>query len=390
MQPLQEVHNLAAALNQQQRSSGSGKAHMATPAASNTQEALPVFELSAFLALDGQPPTAELQEQCKQLAECLARTGCLVVRDPRVPASANDTFLDMLEGYFCRSEEQKQAEARPDLAYQVGVTPAGVEMPRCVVEPEACKQQLARLQPEQQPTLPTGPDAKWRYMWRVGPRPESTQYAELNAEPVVPQGIPQWCAVMDDWGSKLLGAVQAVAAMAALGFGLPADAFTSRMELGPHLLAPTGSDLQQHGQQGTVLAGYHYDLNFITIHGRSRFPGLSVWLADGRRLPVSIPPGCLLCQAGKQLEWLTGGHVQAGMHEVLVTDATVASIAEAKAAGRSTWRVSSTVFSHIASDQLLQPLGHFAQQPGAAQRYPATPAGLQVQRELEVIQLKRQ
>jgi hypothetical protein len=51
---------------------------------------------------------------------------------------------------------------------------------------------------------------------------------------------------------------------------------------------------------------------------RSRFPGLSVWLADGRRLPVSIPPGCLLCQAGKQLEWLTGGHVTAGMHEVRI------------------------------------------------------------------------
>jgi hypothetical protein len=56
----------------------------------------------------------------------------------------------------------------------------------------------------------------------------------------------------------------------------------------------------------------------------------------------------------------------------------VASIAAAKAAGRSTWRVSSTVFSHIASDQLLQPLAHFAQQPGAAERYPPTPAGLQV------------
>lgn len=49
---------------------------------------------------------------------------------------------------------------------------------------------------------------------------------------------------------------------------------------------------------------------------RSRFPGLHVWLSDGQRLPVSIPPGCLLCQAGKQLEWLTGGYVAAGMHEV--------------------------------------------------------------------------
>jgi hypothetical protein len=44
---------------------------------------------------------------------------CCQVRDPRVPASANDTFLDMLEGYFSRSEQEKQAEERPDLAYQV-------------------------------------------------------------------------------------------------------------------------------------------------------------------------------------------------------------------------------------------------------------------------------
>jgi hypothetical protein len=80
MQPLQEVQNLAAVLKQQQSNSSSIKANMATSAASNTQEALPVFDLSAFLALNGQPASKELQEQCKQLAECLARTGCLVVR----------------------------------------------------------------------------------------------------------------------------------------------------------------------------------------------------------------------------------------------------------------------------------------------------------------------
>lgn len=31
-----------------------------------------------------------------------------------------------------------------------------------------------------------------------------------------------------------------------------------------------------------------------------------------------MPDGCLLVQAGKQLEVLTGGHVIAGFHEVLV------------------------------------------------------------------------
>ncbi len=151
---------------------------------------------------------------------------------------------------------------------------------------------------------------------------------------------------MDDWGTKMLATVSTVAEVVACGLGLPMDAFTSKMQMGPHLLAPTGSlvlhvcflmhgwctgyhwerllysalhagtDLQSYGVLGSCYAGYHYDLNFLTIHGKSRFPGLAVWLQDGRRLPVSIPSGCLLIQAGKQIEWLTNGHVRAGMHEV--------------------------------------------------------------------------
>jgi hypothetical protein len=42
---------------------------------------------------------------------------------------------------------------------------------------------------------------------------------------------------------KLLGTVRAVAEMAARGFGLQPDAFSSRMEHAPHLLAPTGTAL---------------------------------------------------------------------------------------------------------------------------------------------------
>ncbi len=53
-----------------------------------------------------------------------------------------------------------------------------------------------------------------------------------------------------------------------------------------------------------------------TLHGKSRFPGLYVWLRDGRRVAVRVPDGCLFLQAGRQLEWLTGGAVVAGMHEV--------------------------------------------------------------------------
>lgn len=70
--------------------------------------------------------------------------------------------------------------------------------------------------------------------------------------------------------------MKTVAEMAAVGFKLPADTFTSKMVCAPHLLAPTGSNLREHGKLGTVFANFHYDLNFLTIHGKSRFSGLCV------------------------------------------------------------------------------------------------------------------
>ena len=78
-----------------------------------------------------------------------------------------------------------------------------------------------------------------------------------------------------------------------------------------------GSDLSRYNEAGTVFAGFHYgasspsglrtpprglshecaDLNMLTIHGKSRFLGLFIWLRDGRRVPVHVPDGCLLLQA---------------------------------------------------------------------------------------------
>lgn len=67
---------------------------------------------------------------------------------------------------------------------------------------------------------------------------------------------------------------------------LPADAFSSRMAGGPHLLAPTGSDLVKHGGAGTVLAGFHYDLNFITV---SSLLGICCWGFTGAMLRLTAP-----------------------------------------------------------------------------------------------------
>ena len=37
------------------------------------------------------------------------------------------------------------------------------------------------------------------------------------------------------------------------------------------------------------MAGYHYDLNFLTIHGKSNFPGLNIWYCHYRHAPQPSP-----------------------------------------------------------------------------------------------------
>jgi hypothetical protein len=165
---------------------------------------------------------------------------------------------------------------------------------------------------------------------------------------------------MDTWGSKLLQACFTAAEMAAIGMGLDKDTFTSRLKGGAHLLAPTGTDLQKY-DVGTTLAGLHYDIALLTAHGKSRFPGLYIWLRNWKKMAVSIPKGCLLLQAGITFEHITGGYVLSGYHEVIYTEATKQAKIRAEeeiknGKDRILWRISSTLFSHLSSNTDISPL----------------------------------
>jgi isopenicillin N synthase-like dioxygenase len=113
----------------------------------------------------------------------------------------------------------------------------------------------------------------------------------------------------------MLSTVFSVAGMLETGLSLPENSLTEKLRNGMHVLGPTGSDLSTY-KKDTVFAGFHYDISFLTIHGKSKFPGLYVWLRTGEKRKVSIPDGCLLLQAGKEIEYLTGGFLEAGYHEV--------------------------------------------------------------------------
>lgn len=347
------------------------------------------FLLHELLAIDvdlyfsrNEHPDLFLSE-CKKAILALHLYGCLLLKDSRVHDENNDVFLNMMELYFSTSDGIK--DARPEVHYQVGVTPAYVEKPR-----NHCHR-YGTISSDNKPLSPCPPelDPKWRFFWRVGPRPSTTAFPSQNDEQVIPENFPNWISSMDMWGNKMLDALVTLVEMLAIGYEMPADTFTKLMNFGPHLLAPTGSDLSGDlGTVGTVLAGYHYDLNFLTIHGKSRFPGLHIWTREGKKLSVQVPDGFLLVQAGKQLEYLTAGQVLAGFHEVVVTSDTTRVIEQRRARGESLWRVSSTCFGHIASDQILQPLPPFAS-PETADRFPPVLAGHQVQLELQAISLAK-
>ena len=72
---------------------------------------------------------------------------------------------------------------------------------------------------------------------------------------------------MDRWGALMQQAVTTVTEMAAIGLGLPRHALTDMLVQGPHLLAPTGSDLSQYNSVGQIFAGA---LSSVVVGDRAR------------------------------------------------------------------------------------------------------------------------
>lgn len=275
-------------------------------------------------------------------------------------------------------------DTRPETGHNIGLTPEGLETARNHEQTINEKFNNQRPMTQQPPEV----DKKWRYSWRVGE--DVLEKGGILGDNVVPKDFEDvWANTMDTWGNKMVGSVKTVAEMLALGYGLDRGYFRDRMEGSTHLLAPTGSDLSRYNQVGTVLAGFHYDISFITIHGKSRFPGLYVWLRDGSKVQVKVPEGCLLLQAAKQMEILTGGQIFAGFHEVVVDEDTVKAVEKAKKENRSLWRVSSTMFSSIRYDEILQPESIFANEE-AKKKYPPIVTYKQVEGELKAIGLLKE
>jgi isopenicillin N synthase-like dioxygenase len=157
------------------------------------------------------------------------------------------------------------------------------------------------------PVLPSR-DPKWRFHWKVN--------FDRN---VIPSDFPDWESTMESWGINMKNGCLTVSEMVARGLGLEEKFLYNTIVNGSFHLAPTAVDLDRT-KIGDVLAAFHRDFDLLTIHGRARFPGLFAWLNTGEKFMVNVPEGHLLVQAGKQIEWMTGGEIKAGFHEVIHTN----------------------------------------------------------------------
>ena len=116
------------------------------------------------------------EQECKNVAYSFHKFGILKFKDPRVQPEDNDVFLDLIENYFDQTSKkyyagEKLVDSRPDLCYQTGVTPEGVEKARdhqALVDSLTGENRPLSIQPPVK-------DAKWRFFWKIGQRPPEVQ-----------------------------------------------------------------------------------------------------------------------------------------------------------------------------------------------------------------------
>lgn len=139
----------------------------------NSMADIPVIDLGQYLSNASGANDPAVVEQCKLVAECLHKYGILIIKDPRVDDKDNNDYIDLMEQYFESRGNQLYSggmldDAKPEHHYQVGVCPEFQEKAR------EHRKRIERYTEENKPVSPIEPifDAKWRFMWKIGERPE--------------------------------------------------------------------------------------------------------------------------------------------------------------------------------------------------------------------------
>lgn len=149
---------------------------------------VPLIDITPFLT---SPDSVSNIASCKEIASALHKYGALIIKDPRVKKDYNEKFLDMMEGYFSTRaqkyyKKQPIEDIFPQYGFQTGATPEYKELAKS--HPEV----IASTKGKNKPITPEIPpyDAKWRYFWRIGERPDGDR--TLDPPRYIPKDVPEF------------------------------------------------------------------------------------------------------------------------------------------------------------------------------------------------------
>lgn len=228
------------------------------------------------------------------LGDSFKRYGFAVLADHGLDQTVLDTALERAKTFFAMNEDAK-AKYTHTKENQRGYFPFGQEKAKDAEHIDL------------------------KEFWHIGrDLPENHEFLNIMPPNVSVDEIEDWHAqtyamfeTMDELGIKIMSSIASY-------LNLEENWFDSAMENGNSVLRLLHYPAQDTPPpEGSVRAAEHGDINVITLLLGAEEGGLEVKDRDGRWLPITPPPGCLVVNVGDMLERLTNHILPSTLHRVV-------------------------------------------------------------------------
>lgn len=220
-----------------------------------------------------------------------------------------DYFIKEMEKYFSQPSEKKYYDCSPDRYWQSGYIPAYMYRP-----PNTDNLYFSDNNDYPYESLST--DNNEKYSWKLYKNLNESKQYFTEPDTCVPNNNKK----LNNFGICIYDKIESILTKLSIGLGIDDDFLTNIIKDGPSTLSTFCYDVidRKHNRSAK---GYSNELSLITVFCPSVYNHINIWTTNTRKkISVTIPDNCILIQAGLQLEYLTGGTIQAGYNEIVISN----------------------------------------------------------------------